>query len=139
MMVTMAEQPQQAQHRYVDTGSTSDERTRAMLAHLMGMLGLLDMFIFGLIGSFVVYLTGRGESGYVEDHAREAVNFQISLLIYTIIAGVLFVMTFGLAIIILIPLAIGMWFLRLIAGIIACIAASKGEYYRYPLCIRLVR
>ncbi len=139
MMDTMADQSHHTQHRYVDASTTSDERNRAMLAHLLGMLGLLDMFIFGLVGSLVVYLTGRSESGYVEDHAREAVNFQLSMLIYTIIAGVLFFMTFGLAIIILIPLAIGMWFLRLIAGIIASVAASKGEYYRYPLCIRLLR
>ncbi len=128
-----------AQSRLVDESASSDERNRAMLAHLLGMLGLVDMFILGLIGTLAVYLTGRNDSEYVADHAREAVNFQLSLLIYAVIAGVTLLMTLGVAIIVIVPLAIGLWVVRLIVGIMASVAASKGEYYRYPLCLRLLR
>lgn len=110
-----------------------------MLAHLLGLLGLIDMFVLGLIGSLVVYLTGRGESLFVEDHAREAVNFQLSMLIYGAIGVLLLIVTLGIGFLIVIPVAIALWFIRLIVGIVASVAASRGEYYRYPLCLRLLR
>lgn len=110
-----------------------------MLAHLLGLLGLIDMFVLGLIGSLVVYLTGRGESPFVEDHAREAVNFQLSMLIYAAVGILLLIVTLGVAFLIVVPVGIALWFIRLIVGIVASVAASRGEYYRYPLCLRLLR
>ena len=60
-------------------------------------------------------------------------SFQISLLIYSIIAGILTV------IVIDIPLLVAIWALGITGLILASIAANKGKYYRYPMCVRLIR
>jgi uncharacterized protein len=99
----------------------------SMLSHLSALLGV------GFILPLVVYLAFRGESEYLTQNAREALNFHISILIYIICCIPLSFILIGIPIMILIGLG------ALILAIVATIKASDGGCYHYPLTIRLVR
>ena len=81
---------------------------------------------------YVVMVTQGGKSAFVRRHAVEALNFQLSLLIYGIVSAILILITIGIFGLI----AVGL--LWLIMPILATIKASNGEEYRYPLTIRMV-
>ena len=108
------------------TGS-SDENNMAMLAHI---LGIITCFI----GPLVLYLTVK-DKPYVVEQTKEALNFQIPIGIGYIVSIIIAVITLGLVSFI----GYAVWVVSLIFGIIAAMAASKGEHYRYPFAIRLVK
>lgn len=122
--------PREYGARHVDGAADSSERTYAMLTHL-SLLG----WHFGLIviPALVMWLVKRDESPFLDDHGKEALNFQISLLIY----GVL-----GLVLTPACGIGVAVWaaayVLGLVGMIMGAVAANKGEYFRYPACIRLV-
>ncbi|MEV0591073.1 DUF4870 domain-containing protein [Nonomuraea cavernae] len=103
----------------------SDDTTMAMLAHLLGLL-------VSWVGPLIIYLMKKDESPYVRDQAAEALNFQITMFIGYMVAGLLTIILIGL---LLLPIV---WIVSLIFHIQAAIAANKGEKYRYPIAIRLV-
>ena len=98
----------------------------SMLSHLSALLGV------GFVLPLVVYLAMRQESEYVAANAREALNFHISVLIYTLCCVPLVFIVVG------IPLLIVLGLGSLVLAIIATIKASDGGCYRYPLTLRLV-
>ena len=71
----------------------------------------------------------------INNHAKEAINAQISIMIYGVTITIFGMITCGLGILLLI-LGLVIFF---IYGIMATIAETRGEYYRYPLCIRFVK
>jgi uncharacterized Tic20 family protein len=97
----------------------------AVLAHL-------SIFAFALLGPLVIYLVKRDSSPFSRYHAAEALNFHISLAIYGVVFAVLILLIIG--IFLLIALAIA----GPVLGILAAIAAGRGETYRYPFTIRFV-
>lgn len=98
----------------------------SMLSHLSALLGV------GFVLPLVVYLAMRKESDYVAANAREALNFHISVLIYTLCCIPLVFILVG------IPLLIVLGLGSLVLAIIATIKAADGLCYRYPLTLRLV-
>ena len=117
--------------------SASEERTWAMVAHI-GVF-VAAWFAMGFLCPLVVWLVYRQRSDFVRRHALESLNFQLSLLIYTAIAVVLILITFGLGVLIIIPLIIIAAVAAVVFIVLATMAASSGNEYRYPLTIRLVR
>ena len=107
------------------TGPTSDERTIAMLAHLI-------TFVSSFIGPLVIYLVKKDESAFVGDQAKEVLNFHLSVLIYCVVA---FLSIFVLIGFVLLP-ALGVFVF--VVTIIGAIRANEGTTYRYPLCIRFI-
>jgi uncharacterized Tic20 family protein len=69
----------------------------------------------------------------VEDHARESLNFQISLVIYLVVSAILIIVLIG--IVMFFAFAI----FAFVTNIIGAVKASNGEIYRYPLCIRFIK
>ena len=112
-------------------GPTQDERTYAMLAHLLAFTGYVIPF-GNIIAPLVVWQVKKDQSAYVTAHAKESLNFQISVTIYFVIALVLVLVLIG------IPLLVGLGLFDLVLVIIAAIRANDGQPYRYPLCIRLI-
>lgn len=106
--------------------ATSDERTMAMLAHLGGI-------VLGFIPALVIYLTKGNESEFVKEQSREALNFQITVMGAWIVSLILMIVLIGL---LLIPVV---WIGSIVLAIMAGIAANKGDDYRYPVNIRLVK
>jgi uncharacterized Tic20 family protein len=107
---------------------TSNDKLLSLLCHLSPFLGL------GLIVPLIIYLVTKDDPmSTVPPHAKETLNFHISLVIYAVISSLLIVIVVG--ILLLIAVAIG----GLVLAVIGAIKASNGEVYQYPLTIRLVK
>ena len=133
-----AAMPYEHQPNYaVDQHSTSDQRTYTTLTHLVGLTSFLDLGIgfVSLIATLVMWQVKKGESHWMDDHLKEAMNFQISLLIWSAIAAIATVITLGAAAILFVPFLI---IIRLVGCIRAAIFANKGRYYRYPASWRFI-
>lgn len=103
-----------------------------MLCHLLAIFT-------GFIGPLVLWLVKKDSSPYVAYHGREALNFQISLMIIMFTAvAVTMVLMFLVVGFLLFPLIALLPIAALVLEIMAAVAANKGEYYRYPCCLRLV-
>jgi uncharacterized Tic20 family protein len=111
--------------------SPTEERTWAMAAHLSSVLGIW-VFFLGALGPLVVLLAQGQRSPYVRAQAIEALNFNISVLIYSIIAWILVFVLIGFL------MVAALFVFWLLFTIIATVKVSNGEPYRYPLTIRLV-
>ncbi len=121
---------------YAITTPTEQERNWAMLTHLFaGVIAVLGTPFFAVGFTVIMWVTKRDESGYLDDHGREATNFWISVLIYSIaIIPLLAIITCGVGAILYIPLVI-----IVVVGVIqATMAAKRGEFYRYPATIRVL-
>lgn len=101
--------------------------------HLAGFSGYLTG-VGWILGPMIVWLLKRSESPSVDAHGREAVNFQLSVLIYAVTLFALGFLTCGSTFFLLIPLGIAQIILMIIAGF----KAADGELYRYPLTLRLI-
>ena len=106
---------------------SSNDKLLAILCHLSSFIGV------PLLLPLIVYLVSKDDSVFVRDHAREALNFHLSLFFYTLICVPLIMIMVG------IPLLIAMGIFSFIVSIIAAVKVSDGAAYRYPLTIRLVR
>jgi len=116
--------------------STKEQRTWAVIAHLSAFA----MYFTGighLLGPLIVWLSKRDGNPLVDDQGREALNFQISITIYGIVAVILFFTVIPT------PLALFAFFavpvFQIVCIIIAAIKASDGAAFRYPLTIRFLK
>jgi len=107
-----------------------NEKIWSMLSHLSALFGMVGI---GIILPLVVYLAMRHESDYLAQNSKEALNFHISILIYSICCIPLVFIIIGIPILVLIGVG------SLVLSIIATIKASDGECYHYPLTLRLVQ
>ena len=102
---------------------SSDEKTMAILSHVLTLA-------VGFLAPLIIYLIKKDESAFVREHAKESLNFQITvflliiLLIITLI-GILLVWIVGIV--------------ALVFVVIATIKASEGKLYKYPFTLRLVK
>jgi uncharacterized protein len=120
---------------YAMQAATNQEKNLALLAHLIGCLSVFLGTVPGFLGPLIIWLTQKDVSPFVEEQAREALNFQLTLLIIGFGCGVLVFATCGM----LFPLLLVPVLLQLIFGIIASLAVSNGAAYHYPLTIRLIK
>jgi uncharacterized Tic20 family protein len=115
------------------TLTSSSARTWCVLAHATALVGFLVPLAGHIVGPLIIWLAKRADSPEIDAHGKEAVNFQISMLIYNAIAAV-----FCLVLVGFVFLAI-LWLLNAIFVIIAAIQASDGKFYRYPMTIRFIQ
>jgi uncharacterized Tic20 family protein len=120
------------------SGTTNKEaRNWAVGAHLSALVAV--WLGFGFLGPLIVYLIKKDDHPYIRQQAAEALNFNLSVFIYAIVGGVIFVILLVLLVgILLIPFVIAAAIGWLVLVILAATKASKGEPYRYPLTIRFV-
>jgi uncharacterized Tic20 family protein len=108
---------------------TADARNWATLSHLSSFVMFLG--IPALIGPLVMWLLRRDDP-WAEYHAKEALNFNISFMIYGALAALSIILLVGL---VLLPAVLVTWFVLVIK---AALRTSAGEYYRYPMTMRFV-
>ena len=130
---TSAEQPETVQEGPGSKEIDKDTRMWAMICHLAALAGLVVPVVGCIIGPLVVWQIKKEEFPFVDEQGKEAVNFQISILIYGIVAGLLCFACVG---IILLPAVV---IFDLIFMLIAAVKANNGEHYRYPLTIRFIK
>lgn len=114
---------------------TQDEKTLGMVVHLLAI-------VTGFVGVVILWILKKDDSKFIDYHARESLNFMISISIYglalsaaTIVIGFL---TFGIGAVLLMPLVFVLVIGSLVLEIMACMAANRGEYHRYPFTLRLI-
>jgi uncharacterized Tic20 family protein len=105
----------------------SDERLWSTLIHL-------SAFLVSLWGPLIGYLVLRERGPFVQAHTAAALNFQLSVLIYSLGIGVIALITVGIGALLYVPFLIAV----AVFQIIAAVAANNGQYYTYPLTIRFV-
>jgi hypothetical protein len=103
----------------------ADEKLWATLIHVGGIL-------FGPLPALIGYLVLKDRGPFIRHHTATALNFQITLLIAYIVGSILIIVVVGLLIL------LAAWILAIIFGIMAAIAANKGQMYTYPLTIKFV-
>ncbi|WP_179950961.1 DUF4870 domain-containing protein [Xylanimonas oleitrophica] len=114
--------------------SPSEERTWALLAHLGPLIvALATGGILGFLVPLVIWLMYRDRSPFVGEHAKESLNFQITILIAAAVAWVSVFLLIGF---VLVP-AVAIF--AVVVGIIASVTANKHQPYRYPLNIRFIK
>lgn len=118
-----------------------ESRTWAALTHLSAFVGAWAFLAFA--GPLVMWLLKRHEDPFVEHHGREALNFNLTVLVVGVVGALLAIpitiATLGLGLIVLVPLAAAIALAWLVLTIVAAVRASDGEAYRYPMTIRFVR
>ena len=110
---------------------TKEERTWAMIIHLSALAGFIPLA--HLIVPLVLWMTQRDTSAFVDDQGKEAVNAQISVTIYGLVAGALCIVLIGFALLPVLVVA------NIVLVIVAAMAAFEGRPYRYPFILRLVK
>ena len=105
----------------------------AMISHIVALSGLLGNGIGFVLGPLLVWLLKREDHPFINEQGREAVNFQLSMLLYIVIGVLLILVVIG------IPILIVLGILAVVFPIIAAVKANNGEHYRYPLTIRFLK
>ena len=115
----------------VATPPDKDIRMWAMLCHLSA-LSFYFSGVGGIVGPLIVWMIKREDHPLIDDQGKESLNFEISMFIYGLVIGVISICMLGIPLLILLVL-------HIVFIIIAAIKANSGEYYRYPLTIRLIK
>jgi hypothetical protein len=123
---------------------SADEKQWAMFAHLSSIIGAIVTGALGggwgcFIGPLIIWLVKKDTMPFVNDQGKEALNFNITVAIVFLALLILSIMTFGIGLIIAVPLWIIVGIAWLVFTIIAAIKASEGVAYRYPVCLRLIK
>jgi len=121
-----AEGSESAQEAPAAEEVSKDARTWAMLCHL---LGLFTCFVAPLI----IWLIKKDEDSFIDNQGKEALNFQITVAIASVVSGFLTVVCIGAF------LLVAVWIADLVFCIIASAKASSGQAYRYPVAIRFIK
>jgi uncharacterized Tic20 family protein len=139
--------------RTAEERNQAQERTWAMLCHLSALSGVLGVPMGHLLGPLIVWLIKKDEYQSVHRHGQEAINFQVSMTLYSLAALVLVAVLFGLTwlgsgmeeLTLVLPLfalagTVGLlWGIALICTVLASIRAHEGGMFRYPMTIRFLR
>ena len=107
-------------------------RSWCVACHLSALAGFVVPALGHILGPLIVWLIKRADSPEIDEHGKEALNFQISMLIYNIVAGILCLILIGFALLAILHV------LNVVFVIIAAVRASEGRMYRYPLTLRLI-
>jgi len=103
-----------------------------MVCHLSAFAGFI-IPLGNIIAPLVIWLIKRAESPFIDDQGKEALNFQISMIIYAVISWILVTIFIGY----LLLFAVGIF--DIVMVIMAALKANEGEMFRYPLCIRFIK
>jgi uncharacterized Tic20 family protein len=129
------EQVVNSQPERVSKEVNKDARMWSMFCHLGGLAALLPILpiVGGILAPLIIWQIKKEEYPFVDEQGKEAVNFQISVLIYEVVA---FLLTFMCVGALLLPAVI---IFNIIFLVIAAVKANDGFHYRYPLCIRFIK
>jgi len=104
---------------------SNDDKNIATITHLGGT-------VFSFVPALIVWILKKDDSEFIADQAKEALNFQISVILAQFVAWILAWILIGFVFMFII------WVFNIVFCIIAAISTSKGETYRYPFSLRLI-
>jgi len=94
-------------------------------AHLGGVIGVLP--------SLIIWLVFKDRGSFTNTEAKEALNFQITLIFAYIVSSILVIVFIGAILI------WAVWIVGVVFSIIAFLRAKDGNHYRYPFAVRLIK
>ncbi len=118
--------PQSGAYQPAQPMSPQDQRLWATLTHIGGIL-------FGFLVPLITYLVLKDRGAFVAEHTKTALNFQLTMLIAYIVAGILTLLLIGVL------LYFAIFVVVVVFSIIAAMKANAGELYQYPLTIKFIR
>jgi uncharacterized protein len=129
------------------SGLSSDTRNWGVAMHLGGLgAGALSAASLGFLAPLIIWLVKRDDHPSLDHHGKEALNFQLTVLIAVVVSALLVVpaliigiLTLGIGLVLMALVALAALVLWIVLPIQGALAASRGEGYRYPLTLRLVR
>ncbi len=119
--------------------SAQESRLWAVAAHLSTFIGIFGAVIGVVVGPLAIYLIRRDTDLFAAENAREALNFNLSILAYGIALTILSIVTFGLGLLVAIPAFIVLGLAWFVLSIVGAIRAWNDGVFRYPLTIRFVK
>lgn len=117
--------------RVVETNK--EARNWATVCHLGGLAFYVLPALGHIVVPLVVWLLKKNDFAFVDDQGKEALNFQISVTLYLIVAAISVLACIGFVLVPVVLVA------QVVLAILAAVRTSNGEYYRYPLTIRFVK
>ncbi len=111
----------------METNLSKEAKTMGMLCHLLGLVGFP--------GPLIIWLIKKDEVPFADQEGKESLNFQITMLIAWIAAGILAVVTIGIGFL-LYPV-VGV--INIIFVIMGAMKANDGQHYSYPVNLRLIK
>lgn len=116
----------------------------ALWVHLAPLIaGFVAIFLF--VALFLLWLPGllvrnsATATDFDKRHATESMNFQLTMLVFSVVATIFSIVTLGVGLLIVVPAAIALGIAALIFMIMGSVAANDGREYRYPITIRFVK
>jgi uncharacterized Tic20 family protein len=134
------EQPELAAEIPEGKEINKDARMWAMFCHLAGLGGLLPIVpvIGSILAPLIIWQIKKDDYPFVDKQGKEAVNFQISMLLYAVIGSAVCLVTcVGAPLVPIVCFAVGI--VDLVFLLIAAVKANNGQHYRYPLTIRFIK
>ncbi len=120
-------------------GTLAWERNYMLAVHLSMIASVM---MLPVVPGLVLWLIKKEESPFINQQAREVLNAQISWLIYgicfVILAFLFIITTMGLAMLLIIPLSLGLTIVPIVHCAQGAMAANRGESFAYPMILRLV-
>jgi len=112
---------------------SAEQRQWAMFGHLSALLGLVTAGWLCFLGPLVIWLVKKDTMPFAADQAKEALNFNITVMIAAAISWILMFVLIGILLLVVLAVA---W---LVFTVIAAIKANEGVVYRYPFTLRLIK
>ncbi len=123
-------------------GLPDDQRYYASWCHWGPLIAAVSViassgitFVIPPLVALAMWQIRNKDSEFIDDHGREALNFQISLVLLALILVPITIFTCGVGA----ALYIGLPILAILGGILGGMAANRGEVFRYPICIRVIK
>ena len=112
--------------------SPAEERNWAVATHLASFSGYIGVPFGHVLGPLIVWLMKKDSSSYLDQVGKETVNYNISILIWFLVCVPFCFLLIG------IPVLIGLMIMDVVVTIMAAVAASNGQQYKYPLTIHFI-
>ncbi len=109
------------------------EKQWGMFTHLAAFATFVLPVAGNIIGPLIIYLLKKDEYEFVNEQGKEVLNFQITWSIIFFISIVMIIVGIGVL------MLVGFGIAWLVLVIVASVAASNGQYYKYPLTIRFLQ
>lgn len=116
-----------------------DSRPWAVAAHLSAFVGAFAALFGVVVGPLLIWLLRRDVDPFAAENAREALNFNLSMLLYGFALGMLTLVTFGLGVIVTVPALFVLAIAWIVLSLAGALRAWNDGVFRYPFTIRFVK
>ncbi len=116
-----------------------DSRLWAVAAHLSAFVGIFGAVAGVIVGPLAIWLLRRQVDTFAAENAREALNFNLSVLLYGFALAILTFVTLGLGLVFTLPAMLLLGVAWIVLTLVAALRAGNDAVFRYPFTIRFIK